>query len=176
MLDDRDVPAVELAHLRVALLHDLLAAWDVEDARDFLIDVPLPQPARHRDDVLARVVRDEKSRDGAQELGGFRNVAEFEMGDLSGERNVARSIEQAAVVAVGAPRQEARGEVVGGGIGGVELKQLLEHAMGRILIGLEVGKREVAHLAPCVWLLEKAERFVLGDFGELCPGDLRRGA
>ncbi len=43
LLDDRDVPAVELPHLRVALFHDLLAAGDVEQACDFLVNVPFPQ-------------------------------------------------------------------------------------------------------------------------------------
>ena len=122
LLDDGDVPAIELPHLRVALLHDLFAAWNVEQARDFLVNVPLPQSARHRDDVLARVVRDEESGDGAEEFRGFGNVAELEVRDLSGERDVARAIEETTVVAVGAPRQQTGREIVGRRIGSVELE------------------------------------------------------
>ncbi len=85
LLDDGDIPTVELPHLRVAFLHDLLAAGDVEQARDFLIDVPFSQTARESDDVLARVVRDEKSRHGAEQLCGLRDVSEFKVCDLSGE-------------------------------------------------------------------------------------------
>src|SRR6266536_5409100 len=54
LLNNRDVPAIELPHLRVALLDDLFAAWDVQKSRDLFINVPLPQAARHRDDVLSR--------------------------------------------------------------------------------------------------------------------------
>ena len=58
LLNNRNVPAIELPHLRVALFHDLFAAWNIEQPRDFFVDVPLPQAARHRDDVLSRVVGD----------------------------------------------------------------------------------------------------------------------
>jgi hypothetical protein len=81
LLDNRDVPTIEFPHLRVALFHDLFAAWNVKQARDFFVNVPLPQAARHRDDVLAGVVRDEKASDGAQQFRGFRNVAELEVRD-----------------------------------------------------------------------------------------------
>ena len=167
LLNDGDVPAIELPHLRVALFHDLFAAWDVEKARDFFIDVPLPQSARHRDDVLPRVVGDQESGDGAQQLRGFGNVAEFEVRDLAGQRNVARAVEQAAVVAVGAPRQQARREIAGCSIGCVELDQLLEHSVRRIFRGREVGEREIANFAPRVRFFQKAQRFFFGDFGEL---------
>src|SRR2546422_9405930 len=36
LLNDGDVPAIELAKLRVRFLHDFLAAGNVEEARDFL--------------------------------------------------------------------------------------------------------------------------------------------
>ncbi len=109
--------------VETALLHDLLAAGDVEQARDFLIHVPFPQRARHGDDVLARVVRDEESGDGAELLRGLGDVAEFKVRDPAGERDVARAVEQAAVIAARAPRQQARREVARGGIGAVELDQ-----------------------------------------------------
>ena len=157
LLNDGDVPAVELAHLRVALLHDLFAARDVQQPRDFFIDVPLPQPARHRDDVLARVVRDEESGHGAKQLGGFGNVAQLEVRDLAGERDVAWTVEQATVVAVGAPRQKASREVCGGRVGTVELNQFLKHAMGRVFVGPE-GKRrrDCALRAACSALSRSA--------------------
>src|SRR5580698_65504 len=49
LLYDRDIPAVELAKLRVALLDDLLPAGDVEEAGDFLVHVPFPQRAGQSD-------------------------------------------------------------------------------------------------------------------------------
>jgi len=58
---------------------------DVGQARDFLMDAAFPQRARHGDDVLARVVRDEESGDGAEQLCGFGDGAEFKVRDLSGE-------------------------------------------------------------------------------------------
>ena len=61
LLDDGNIPAIELPHLRVTLFHDLFAAWDVEQTRDFFVDVPFSQAARHRDDVLARVVSDQEA-------------------------------------------------------------------------------------------------------------------
>ncbi len=105
LLDDRNVPAVELPHLRVAFFHDLLAAGDVEQARDFLIDVPFSQAARERDDVLAGVVRDEKSRHSAEQFCGLGDVAEFKVRDLSGERNSALPVEKAAVIPTCTPRE-----------------------------------------------------------------------
>ena len=107
LLDDGDVPAIEFAKLRVAFLHDFLAAWNVEKPGDFLIHVPFPQRARQRDDVLAGVVGDEETRRGFQFLGRFGNVAQLKMGDFAGERKIARAVEQTAVVAVPAPRQQS---------------------------------------------------------------------
>ena len=43
LLDDGNVPAIEFAKLRVAFLDDFLSAGNVEEAGDFLIDVPFPQ-------------------------------------------------------------------------------------------------------------------------------------
>ena len=43
LLDDGNVPAIELAKLGVGFLDDFLAAGNVEEAGDFLIDVPFPQ-------------------------------------------------------------------------------------------------------------------------------------
>ena len=88
-----------LSFVEKALLHDCPPSGDVEQARDFLIDVPSPQRARHGDDVLARVVGDEKSGDGAEQLCGSGDGAEFKVRDFSGEGDVARAVEQAAVVA-----------------------------------------------------------------------------
>ena len=105
LLDDRDVPAIEFPHLGVALLYDLFAAWNVEEARDFFVNVPLPQAARHRDDVLAGVVGDEESGDSAKQLCCFGNVAQFEMRNLARERDVARAVEKTTVVTVCTPRQ-----------------------------------------------------------------------
>ena len=42
LLNDGNVPAIELPHLRVALFHNLFATWNIEQSRDFFIDVPLP--------------------------------------------------------------------------------------------------------------------------------------
>ena len=133
LLHDGDVPAVELPHLRVALLHDLLAAGDVEQARDFLIDVPFPQRARHGDDVLARVVGDEESGDGAEQLCGLGDVAEFKVRDLSGERDGRCTVEKAAINALGTPRQQAIRKFPHVVASSVELHQLLEHSMSGII-------------------------------------------
>src|SRR6266498_3066335 len=84
LLNNRNVPAIELAHLRVTLLYDLFAAWNIQKPRDFLVHVPLSQAARHRDDVLPRVIGDKKSGDCTQQLRRFGNVTEFEMRDLAG--------------------------------------------------------------------------------------------
>src|SRR5438874_1012022 len=45
LLNNRDVPTIELAQLRIALLNNFLPAWDVEEAGDFLVHVSLPQRA-----------------------------------------------------------------------------------------------------------------------------------
>src|ERR1700730_1676555 len=84
LLNDGDVPAVELSHLRVALLHDLFAAWNIQKPRDLFVHVALSKTSRHRDDVLPRVIGDEESSNRTQELRRFGNVTEFEMRDLAG--------------------------------------------------------------------------------------------
>src|SRR6266542_847429 len=61
LLNNRNVPAIELAHLRVTLLYDLFAAWNIQKPRDLLVHVPLSQEARHRDDVQPRVIGDYES-------------------------------------------------------------------------------------------------------------------
>ena len=43
LLDDGDVPAIELAKLGVAFLNYFLSAGNVEEAGDFLIHVAFPQ-------------------------------------------------------------------------------------------------------------------------------------
>src|SRR5207302_2753642 len=68
LLNDGDIPAVEFSQLSVALLNDFLATRDVEEAGDFFIDIPLPNGARERHDVLARVVGDEETGGGLQLL------------------------------------------------------------------------------------------------------------
>ncbi len=130
--------------------------------------------SRHRDDVLARVVRDEESSDGAKQLRRFGNVAELEMRDLSGERNVARAIEETTVVAVGTPREQTRREISGRGIGAVELNEFLEHPMRRIFVRLEVGEGEVADFPARGRLLQKPEHFLFADLGEKRISGLRR--
>jgi len=85
--------------VETALLDDLPAAGDVGQPRDVLMHVPSPQRARHGD-VLARGVGDEESGDGAEQLCGLGDGAEFKMRNPSGERDVAP-----------APRQQAGGEV-----------------------------------------------------------------
>jgi hypothetical protein len=84
LLNNGNVPAIELAHLRVTLLHDLFASWNIQKARDFLVHVPLSQAARHRDDVLPRVIGDEESGDCTQQLRRFGNVPELEVRNLAG--------------------------------------------------------------------------------------------
>ena len=121
LLNDGNIPAIELPHLRVALFHDLFAARNVEKARDLLVHIPFPQSARHRDDVLSRVVRDQESSDSAQKFRGFGNVAQFEVSDLAGERDVARTVEETTVVAVSTPGQQTCREISGPGIGRVEM-------------------------------------------------------
>ena len=69
LLDDGNVPAIEFPQLGVRLLDDFLPAGNVEEAGDFLIDVPFPHGTRQRDDVLARVIRDEEARRRLQLLG-----------------------------------------------------------------------------------------------------------
>src|SRR5450755_539758 len=93
LLNDGNVPAIELPHLGVAFFHDLFAAWNVEKARDLLIHIPLPQSARHGDNVLSRVVGDQEARDSAQKLRGFGNIPQLEVSNLAGERDVARTVE-----------------------------------------------------------------------------------
>ena len=85
LLDDGNVPAIKFAKLRVAFLHDFLAARNVEETGDFLIDIPFPHGAWERDDVFAGVVGDEKTRCGSQFLRRIGNVAKLEMCDFSGE-------------------------------------------------------------------------------------------
>ena len=83
LLHDGNVPAVEFAKLRVAFLHDFLAAGNVEEAGDFLVDVPFPNRARQRHDVLARVVGDEETGGGFQFLRRLRDVAQLEVRDFA---------------------------------------------------------------------------------------------
>ena len=52
-----------------------------------------------------------KNGDVTEQLRGLGDVAQLEVRDFSGEENVAGTIEQAAVAAVGAARQQAGGEV-----------------------------------------------------------------
>jgi hypothetical protein len=75
LLDDGEVPAIELAKLGVGFLNDFLAAGDVEKARDFFIDVPLPQSAEQRHDVFAPVIGDEETRGSFQLLCRLWDVA-----------------------------------------------------------------------------------------------------
>ena len=65
LLYDGNIPAVEFAQLRVALLDDFLAAGDVEEAGDFFVYVPFPHCAGQRDDVFASVIGDEEAGSGA---------------------------------------------------------------------------------------------------------------
>src|SRR6266536_6134257 len=58
LLNNGDVPAIKLAHLCIALFHNLFTTWNVEQSCDLFVDVPLPQSAWHCDDVLSRVVGD----------------------------------------------------------------------------------------------------------------------
>jgi len=74
LLHNGDVPAIELTKLGVTLLNDFLSTWDVEKAGNFLIDVPFPNRARQRHDVLACVVGDEEARRCFEFLRGFRDV------------------------------------------------------------------------------------------------------
>src|SRR6266481_792717 len=83
LLNNGNIPAIELAHLRVAFLYDLFAAWNIQKPRDFLVHVPLSQAARHRNDVLPRVIGDKESGNCAYEFRRFGNVTKFEMRDLA---------------------------------------------------------------------------------------------
>src|SRR5437899_3127046 len=85
------------------------------------------------------------------------------MRDLAGKRNVTRAVEQAAVVAVSAPRQQTGGKI----IRCVELEQLLQHAMSGIFFGSEVGEGEITDLASSVGFLQKAQRFFFSNFIQL---------
>ena len=150
LLHDGNVPAIELPQLSVALLHNFLTAGNVEEAGDFLIHVALPQGARERDDVLARVVGDEKPGGGFQLLGGFGDVAQLEVRNFTGERQVAGAVEQAAVVAIPAPRQNERGDfhdLVAFGADRVEHHQLLQHPVRRKFFRGEIGEGEIADFA-----------------------------
>src|SRR5580704_9248800 len=68
LLNNGNIPAIELAHLRVAFLYDLFASWNIQEPRDFFVHVPLSQAARHRDDVLSRIIGDKESGDCTQQL------------------------------------------------------------------------------------------------------------
>src|ERR1700693_151782 len=63
LLNNRNIPAIEFPHLRVALLYDLFAAWNIQKPCDFFVHVPLSEAARHGNDVLPRVIGDKESRD-----------------------------------------------------------------------------------------------------------------
>src|SRR5205823_5805712 len=86
------------------------------------------------------------------------------MRNLASQRNVTHAIKQAAVVAVGAPRQQARREIAGCIIGCIELKQFLKHSMRWIFLGSEVSEGEIAHFSPGIGLLQETQRFFFADF------------
>src|ERR1700731_995784 len=71
LLNNGNIPAIELAHLRVALFYDLFATWNIQKPRDLFVHVPLSQTARHGDDVLPGVIGDKESGNGAQQLRRF---------------------------------------------------------------------------------------------------------
>jgi len=147
LLHDGNVPAIELAKLGVGFLDDFLPAGNVEETGDLLVDVPFPNGARQRHDVLARVVRDEEAGGSLQFLRGLRDVAQLEVRDFAGERKIARAVEQTAVVSVATPRQNQRGDfhdLVALCADGVEHHQLLKHPVRRKFIRRKVCKGEIA--------------------------------
>ncbi len=145
LLDDGNVPAIELAKLCVAFLHDFLAAGDVEEAGDFLIHIPFPNGARERDDVLAGVIGDEKTGSGSQFLCRIGNVAQFKMSNLAGQRKIAHAVKQCAIIAIPTPRQKQRGDfdnLVALRAARVQRHQLLQHPVRRILVCFEIREAD----------------------------------
>ena len=152
--------------MRVGFLDDFLPAGNVEETGDLLVDVPFPNGARQRHDVLARVVGDEKARRRLQFLGGFRDIAQLEVGDFAGERQIARAVEQAAVIAVPTPRQDERGDfhdLVAFRAHGIEHHQLLQHPVRWKFIRCEVGEGEIADFPAGPGVFQEFQRLGLGE-------------
>ena len=173
LLNDGNVPAIELAKLGVGFLNDFLAAGNVEEAGNFLIHVPLPQGARQRHDMLARVVGDEETRCGLQLLRRFRDVAQLEVRDSAGEREIARAVEQAAVVPIATPRQDERGDfhdLVALRAHRVEHHQLLKHPVRREFVQGEISKGEIADFLAGLGVFEKQVTFRLREQVANCDG------
>ena len=63
LLNDTNDPGGELGELSVEFADELLATGNIQSSGNFLEDDSLPCATRERDDVLASVIRDEKSRE-----------------------------------------------------------------------------------------------------------------
>ena len=118
--------------------------------------------------MLAGVVGDEETGCGPQFLGRIGDVAQFKMGDFAGEREIADAIEQRAIVAVAAPRQEQSrnfDDLLAFGSAGVQGHQFLQHPVRWIFVWFEVGEGDVANLLAGCRVFQKSEHF---GFGNCC--------
>ncbi len=93
LLDDGDVPTIELSKLRVTFSDDVLAAWNVEEPGDFFVNVAFSQCSREGNDVLSRVIGDEETSSGFEFLCRIWNVAKLEVSDFTRQLQVADAIE-----------------------------------------------------------------------------------
>ena len=169
-LHDGNVPAIELAQLGIGFLNDFLPAGDVEETGDLLIDIAFPQRTRQRDDVFARVIGDEEAGSRLQLLGRLRYVTQLEMGDFSRQRKIARTVEQAAVVAVATPRQDERGnfdDLIALGADRIEHHQFLQHAMRRKFLRHEISEGEIADFARGLGFFQEAQDIGFRELGEV---------
>ena len=82
LLNNRNNPAVELAKLRVAFAHDLLAPWNIKEPGGFLENDPFPDGTRERDDVLPGETRNEQACRRLQFDGLLGDITQLEVSDF----------------------------------------------------------------------------------------------
>ena len=124
------------------------------------------------------MVGDEETRRRFQFLRGFRDVAQLEVGDFAGERQIARAVEQAAVVAVATPRQNQRGDfddLVALRAHRVEHHQFLKHPVRREFLRREVGEGEIADFLAGLGVFQEFQHGRLRQTGAEYPPLPRRG-
>ena len=91
----------------------------------------------------------------------FRDLPEA----ITSGRDMADAIEQAAIIPIATPGHEQCGDfnnVVALLSTGIQVHQLLQHSMGRILLGFEVRKRDVSNILRRVHVLQVFEHFGVG--------------
>ena len=93
LLDNGDVPTIELAELGIRFLNDFLASGNVEKPGHLLINIPFPQCPRQAHDVFARVVGNQETGGRLQFTCRFRNIAQLKVSDFSGEGEITGAVE-----------------------------------------------------------------------------------